>query len=41
MGYEVLKIQENDELTPVKVINTSSMNMQGTFHSFLELQLIC
>ena len=31
VGNEVLAIQTNTELTPTKVINTSEINMQGTF----------
>ena len=32
VGDEVLALQENHELTPAKVINTSTFKMQGTFH---------
>ena len=32
VGDEVLAVQENEKLTPTKVINISNVNMQGTFH---------
>ena len=32
-GYEVL-VEQNDKLTPVKVINTVSFKMEGEHHFF-------